>query len=325
MSQNGKINFFSSRLFKIINRKEANYISMLTFKSVQLEDRSTINLYLDTQNYRASDLCFTNLYTWGRKFNTEYAVENGWLIIRFRDNNNRNSYLKPIGKGNLKEGIDLIMSDHNSFDSVFQIRGLTNEMIEEVEEALPNVFEYKLNRSVSDYIYTSEKLINLKGKKLQSKRNHINRFMRENDWKYVSLKGRPDLVNECKEMLHEWIEINTRAKDDSLDFDDFATTLMLENFDYLELQGGLICVNSEIQAFTIGEKLTEDTFIVHVEKAFTELHGAYTIINQQFVENEASHYTYINREEDMGIENLRKAKMSYQPDILLEKYVARLK
>ncbi|MEA4980763.1 MAG: phosphatidylglycerol lysyltransferase domain-containing protein [Petrimonas sp.] len=84
-------------------------------------------------------------------------------------------------------------------------------------------------------------------------------------------------------------------------------------------------MNSEIAAFTIGEPLTRDTFIVHVEKAFTTIHGAYTIINQQFIENEAAGFTYVNREEDMGIENLRHAKLSYQPDILLEKYNARLK
>ena len=126
-------------------------------------------------------------------------------------------------------------------------------------------------------------------------------------------------------MLHEWMDVNGEDKDSSLEYDDLAATLMLENFDYLNLKGGLICVDGNIAAFTIGEELTEDTFIVHVEKAFTDIHGAYTIINQQFIENDASEYKYINREEDMGIENLRKAKLSYHPDILLEKYVARFK
>ena len=100
---------------------------------------------------------------------------------------------------------------------------------------------------------------------------------------------------------------------------------MLDNFEYLNLRGGLICVNNEIVAFAIGEPLTTDTMVVHVEKAFAEVHGAYTIINQQFAEHETAGYTYVNREEDMGIENLRKAKLSYQPDIILEKYNARLK
>ncbi|MDD3909558.1 MAG: phosphatidylglycerol lysyltransferase domain-containing protein [Proteiniphilum sp.] len=298
---------------------------MLTFKTIELKDRDIINSYLKKQNYRASDLCFTNLFTWGKKFNTQFAVSNNLLFIRFRDNNNRNSYLKPVGLGDIKEGIEMIIDDHKQFDSVFQIRGVTKEMISEIEEAMPGRFEYNLNRSVSDYIYTTEKLIHLKGKKLQSKRNHINRFKRENEWQYKSLTGNSALVEECKSMLDKWMKINGEEKDPSLVYDDYATTQMLYNFEYLNLMGGLICVNSEIVAFSIGEKLTQDTVVVHVEKAFTTTHGAYNIINQQFVENEASEFTYVNREEDMGIDNLRQAKLSYQPDIILEKYNARFK
>ena len=124
-------------------------------------------------------------------------------------------------------------------------------------------------------------------------------------------------------MLDKWMEVNKEEKDPSLAYDDYATTLMLDNFEYFNLKGGLICINNEIAAFTIGEPLTKDTVVVHVEKAFTTIHGAYTIINQQFVENEVSEFLYVNREEDMGIENLRQAKLSYHPDILLEKYNAR--
>lgn len=298
---------------------------MLDFKRVGLEDKDIIDSFLQNQNYRASDLCFTNLYTWGAKFNTEFAVANDWLFIRFRDNNNRNSYLKPIGTGNIKDGIELVMKDHQEFDNVFQLRGITNEMIDEIESAMPNVFEFSLNRSVSDYIYTADKLSSLAGKKLQSKRNHINRFKRENNWEYHSMHGESDFVRECKGLLKIWMSNNGDENEDADGFDVQAVNLMLDNFDYLGLKGGLICVDGNIAAFTIGEQLTKDTFVVHVEKARTDIHGAYTIINQQFVENEMSEFTYVNREEDLGIENLRKAKMSYHPDILLEKSVARLK
>lgn len=298
---------------------------MLNFKRVSLEDKEIIDSFLQHHNYRASDLCFTNLFTWGAKFNTEFAVANDWLFIRFRDNNNRNSYLRPIGKGCIKEGISIILEDHRQFDNVFQIRGLTNEMIEEIETELPNMFEFNLNRSVSDYIYTSERLINLGGKKLQSKRNHINRFKRENNWEYHSLNGENEFVRECKGLLKVWMKVNGDEAEEQDGFDVQAVNLMLDNFDYLGLKGGLICVDGDIAAFTIGEPLTEDTFVVHVEKARTDIHGAYTIVNQQFVENEMAGFTYVNREEDLGIENLRKAKMSYYPDILLEKSVARLK
>src|SRR5690554_2105988 len=172
---------------------------MLTFRSLELEDKDIINSYLINQNYRASDLCFTNLYAWGKKFDTQFATDNDWLFIRFKDNSGRVSYLKPIGVGDIKKGIEIIIEDHKQFDSVFQIRGITQEMIDEIEKAMPETFNYKLNRSVSDYIYTSEKLIDLKGKKLQSKRNHINRFKRENKWQYKTLTGNPELVKERSE------------------------------------------------------------------------------------------------------------------------------
>ena len=118
----------------------------------------------------------------------------------------------------------------------------------------------------------------------------IYRFKRENKWQYKTLTGNPELVKECKGMLDKWMEINTADRDPSLAYDDFATTIMLENFEFLNLKGGLICVNNEIAAFSIGEILTKDTVVVHVEKAFTSIHGAYTIMNQQFVLNEAADF-----------------------------------
>lgn len=299
---------------------------MLDFRKIELSDKERIDAYLQHQNYRASDYSFANLYCWSNRFDTQFATTDEWLFIRFKDNNGRNSYLKPIGNGDLAQAIQLIQDDHRLVaQTPFQLRGLTHDMIAEIEAAMPNTFDYKLNRSVSDYIYTSEKLINLKGKKLQSKRNHINRFKRENDWVYQSLHNNPQLVRQCYDMLEEWMRINMEEKDASLVYEDDATTLMLKHFEALQLRGGAVFANGELVAFTLGERLTADTFVVHVEKAFTDTHGAYTIINQQFVENELSAFTYINREEDMGLDNLRQAKLSYQPDILLEKHVARLK
>ena len=297
---------------------------MIIFKNLELADRDSINSKLQSQNYRASDLCFTNLFAWGKKFNTQFAVTDEWLFIRFKDNDGRNSYLKPIGTGDIKKGVEILLEDHKQFDSIFQIRGITKEMINELEVAFPNTFDFQLNRSVSDYIYTTEKLRDLRGKKLQSKRNHINRFKREHEWQYKSLTNNPELVAECKSMLDKWMEISLED-DPSLMYDNFATTIMLENFEYLNLRGGVICVGNEMLAFSIGEPLTKDTIVVHVEKAFASVNGAYAIINQQFAIHETEGYTYINREEDMGVENLRRAKLSYQPDILLEKYNARFK
>ena len=118
-------------------------------------------------------------------------------------------------------------------------------------------------------------------------------------------------------MMDEW-ENEKEDKNRSLGYDYIATKLMLEHFDELQLRGGAIKVNGKIIAFTIGERLTNDTFVVHVEKAFADINGSYTIINREFIKHEASEFKYINREEDMGLDSLRQAKLSYQPEILLE-------
>lgn len=297
---------------------------MLSFKKVELVDKPLIQPFLEQQNYRASEFCFTNLCCWGIKFQTEFTRYKDWLLIRFNDNENRISYLKPLGKGNLKKAIEILIDDSFHFDTPFQLRAITPQMWEEIDAAMPGAFFKIPDRKLFDYIYTSDKLIHLRGKKLQSKRNYVNRFRKENNWVYQSLTGNPDLVRECKQMLQRWMEEKGEDKDPLLMFDNYATCMMLDNFEYLELRGGVICRNGEMIAFSIGSKLTNDTFDVHVEKAISDaVPGAYAIINQQFIEHEAYAFTYINREEDMGLESLRKAKLAYQPDILLEKNILR--
>ncbi len=299
---------------------------MLSFKKVELSDKPLIKPFLDQQNYRASEFCFTNLCCWGIKYQTEFSIYDDWLLIRFKDDENNTSYLKPLGKGDLKKAITTLIDDSSQFDTPFQLRSVTPQMWNEIEMAMPGAFRKTPDRKSFDYIYTSDKLIHLKGRKLQSKRNYVNRFKKKYDWSYKSLTGRPDLAKECKQMLEKWMEEKGEDKDLSLRFDHYVTRMMLDNFEYLELRGGVICIEGQMIAFSVGSKLTEDTLDVHVEKAMSDdVPEAYAAINQQFVEHEASEFTYINREEDVGLKSLRKAKLSYRPDILLEKYFLRLK
>jgi hypothetical protein len=291
---------------------------MINFKQITLSDKKEIDAVFAGNEYRACDFCFTNLYAWNAKFKTVYVVMHWTIFLRFQDSDGQTYYMMPIGKMPLIEAFNLIMEDARENKIPFQMKGISLNMWEKIQTNIPGKFRYLPDRNNDEYLYLSEKLINLSGKKLQSKRNHINRFKADNsNWEYFPLTSKKEL-DECIYMLDEWEEVNISKADFSQRYDYIATKIMLENFDYLQLSGGAIRVNGKIVAFTIGEPLTADSFVVHVEKAFGEMNGAYTIINQQFVEHEASGFEYINREEDMGIENLRKAKMSYYPDILLE-------
>ena len=291
---------------------------MINFKQVELSDKKDIDSCLSSNTYRACDFCFTNLYAWNAKFKTLFAIKNKTLFLRFNEMDGNTYYMMPIGHMPLKDAFDLIIKDAEENKFPFQMKGISLRMWEAIEKEMPGRFRYIHDRNNDEYIYLSEKLIKLSGKKLQSKRNHINRFKADNpDWQYFPLTEKEQL-DECVRMLDEWEESVESRVDKSPRYDYIATRLMLEHFDYLGLRGGAIRVNGKIVAFTLGEPLTADSFVVHVEKAFGDMNGAYTIINQQFIEHEASEFTYINREEDMGVENLRKAKMSYYPDILLE-------
>ncbi|MBD8348928.1 DUF2156 domain-containing protein [Dysgonomonas sp. HGC4] len=290
---------------------------MIHFKQIELSDKPQIDACLDGNTFRACDFSFTNMFAWNAKFKTLYDIQHKTLFLKFLETDGKIYYMMPIGPMPINEAIQMLQADAKASNIPFQMKGITVEMWEMINKKMPNQFQHVHERNNDEYIYLSSKLISLSGKKLQSKRNHINRFKLDNpDWQYFPITSKKEL-NECAAMLDEWENIK-EDKNRSLQYDYIATRLMLEHFDYLQLTGGAIRVNGKIIAFTIGEKLTEDTFVVHVEKAFGEIHGAYTIINQQFIEHEASKFKYINREEDMGLESLRKAKLSYQPDILLE-------
>jgi len=298
---------------------------MIDFKTIQLLDREIINSFLENYQHQGCDFCFTNLFAWQPKYKTSFTIIQNTLFIRFLDSELNNlCYQIPIGKMNLKHSLQMIIDDAKENNINLIIKNITKEMWAEINEVMPNTFQYQNDRDNADYIYLSQRLINLTGRKLQSKRNHINHFKIENpNWKYYPLSTIED-IEDCSKMLDNWEDMNIHKAQQSLRYDYIATKAMLDNFHSLQLKGGAIRVNDKIIAFAIGEPLTADTFVVHVEKAVNGYNGAYTIINQQFAEHEASKFLYINREEDMGFEYLRKAKMSYHPDLLLEKMVLTL-
>jgi hypothetical protein len=294
---------------------------MINFKQITLSDKKAIDTCFEGNTYRACDFCFANLYSWNAKFKTVFAIIHRTIFLRFQESDGQLYYMMPIGKMPVGDAFGLMMDDARENRIPFQMKGISNKMWEIIQLEMPERFRRLPDRNNDEYIYFSEKLIKLSGKKLQSKRNHINRFKADNpDWVYFPLTSKAEL-DECMVMLDEWEDVNAMKIDFTQQYDYMATKIMLENFDYLQLRGGAIRVNGKIVAFTIGEPLTADSFVVHVEKAFGEMNGAYTMINQQFVEHEASEFTYINREEDMGMDNLRKAKMSYYPDIQLEESI----
>ena len=201
----------------------------------------------------------------------------------------------------------------------FQMYNVTPEYFAQLEEWYPGRFQIEYVRDDADYVYESEKLATLSGKKLHGKRNHINKFKStyEDRWSYEKMTK--DNVEDCFQMALKWRNENG-CEDDPEKRGEICVTLnSLRLLEELGLTGGVLRIDGDVVAFTIGEPICEDTFVVHIEKAYADVQGAYPMINQQFVEHECRDYQYVNREEDTGAEGLRKAKLSYRPVFLVEK------
>lgn len=232
-------------------------------------------------------------------------------------------YMIPIGEGDLKGAVEALIQDSEERGHRFQM-GLNADNLDRLLAVFPDRFEIIEQRDYSDYIYTSQSLATLAGKKLHSKRNFVNRFLQENpDWSYEPITA--ENRAECLKMNEEWCAINGCHRDPELLKEACYVKRVFQYFDELGMIGGLIRAGGRIVAYSFGEPISRNTFVVHVEKAFSDVTGAYPMINQQFVQHNCMEYEFVNREEDTGDEGLRKAKLSYKPVRLLTSYLAKCK
>lgn len=301
---------------------------MISFRDIDYADRELIQSFTLGAECRNCDYNFLNLMSWRFLYDTQFAVHRGILVFRFRFDG-KIAYLPPLCPPpyNAEEHreqyaavlLDMV-ADSEAQGQKFLMMGVCQGMVARLQDALPGKFEVSTDRSFTDYIYDRESLATLAGKKLQSKRNHANRFERQYpDYEYRELT--PELARECWRLEEEWAakhaDMNAR-----LDADDEQHSMrrVFKHWDELGAVGGAIFVDGKVVAFTYGGPINYDTFNVCVEKADTSYDGAYAIINREFVRRIPEKYIYINREEDLGLEGLRRAKLSYQPKVLLDKY-----
>lgn len=201
----------------------------------------------------------------------------------------------------------------------FRVYGVTKEAAEELRKT--GRYNIEEMRDLYDYLYSAEDIITLKGKRFHSKRNHISKFKELYNYEFKPMQSSD--ISECIEMEMEWAK---KHGDEGTVYDEkSAIKNAIYNMEKLELSGGVIRVDNRLAAFTIGQATGSGMGIVHFEKADTDYAGIYTALNQMYAEYAFSEMETINRQEDMGLENLRKAKQSYHPIKLVEKYKVTLK
>lgn len=288
---------------------------MIAFRDITIQDKDTITAYTMNSCRRNCDLSFSNLCSWRFLYHTKFAIINNFLVFKFWAGDEL-AYMMPVGEGNLEEVLNELIEDARQEGEPFCMLGVCSCMREDLEAIMPGQFGFTVDRDYADYIYLRSDLATLKGKKFQSKRNHINKFRNTYpDYEYSPITK--DRIQECLELEAKWCKANDCDQQEGTGNERRALIYALNHFEELGLTGGILHVNGQIVAFTFGMPINKETFGVHVEKADTSIDGAYAMINYEFANHIPEQYIYINREEDLGIEGLRKAKLSYHPETIL--------
>jgi len=295
---------------------------MFNFRDIALGDKELVDGYLTKSNFMGSEYSFATLFMWRRTYRTKISEYGGYLIV-LRELQNVNHFIYPAGSGDLRMAIKAIIADTNSYNRNYRITSITKTGVNVLNNMFPDKFEFIPNREEFDYIYDTQSLINLPGKNYHSKRNHINKF--------IALYGKINYeditdhnIAECKTAYEKWLE----GKSNDISGLKSEYDVMTDCFKYykeLGLCGGLIRAKDKVCSFSFGSRINTDTFGIHVEKSLVGCQSGYAVINREFAARHATKYKYINREDDLGLSGLRKAKLSYKPVFLLEKYTAALK
>ena len=299
---------------------------MDTFKRPELSDRQWVVDLLAKEGSRACEHNFTSIYLWSTAYPQKIARVGDRLLVEMLGGPGL-SHLFPMGAGPLAPALDAAKADAESHGAPFTLICLTAEQKAQLEAEFPGRFVFQEDRDGFDYIYTIDKLADLSGKKLHAKRNHISRFCDQfPDWMFEPIG--PDNIADCLDMEEKWYaeQVADDRADANLGHEKDAVETALGHMDELGVSGGLIRAEGRVLAFSMGSMTTADCYNVHFEKAYGEIQGAYAVINREmarWVRSTHPEVAYFNREDDMGLEGLRKAKLSYYPDILLEKFSAR--
>ncbi|MDF2882537.1 MAG: hypothetical protein K0R54_3094 [Clostridiaceae bacterium] len=292
---------------------------MIKFEKLQLSDKSLFEKFLKPYSFKTSEYSFTNLFIWREACSTEYVLIDNSLIIKKKDFNNKEHFMQPIGytKDNLEGIISSLQEYRMEHDMMYLFKDAEEDFIDNIK-SLENIdLHITEDRDNFDYIYSSEKLINLSGKILHKKKNHYNYFVK--NYKYETSPLTMELVPECIEASKRWCKIK-HCKGYLL-YELKAIEEILRNSSKLDFEGMVVLVNDVIEGFTIGEKISDDMAIIHIEKANPEINGLYNFINRTFIQNYYSEVPLINREQDLGLDGLRQAKESYLPVKLEKKFI----
>lgn len=294
---------------------------MLNFSKISKSQINTFKKYYNYSNALGCDLNLVNAYLWRDEFNIKFAVYDDTLIkAYFNDDGSIWGYCMPSGK-NVKGALEEIFADSYERGRKPLLLMLTNGQRAVLETMYPSKFSFVRSPENQDYIYLSEDLATLAGKKFHAKRNHISKFYRTySNTRFEVIHG--SNIKDALTVVHGWCNENGIYEADN--YEVRAINEAFENMESFNMSGAVLYVEDKPVAMTLGSEISQNVYDVNFEKALREYDGVYAVINNEFAKT-LTKYKYINREEDMGLEGLRKAKLSYNPVIVLDRYNAQLK
>ena len=299
----------------------------MIFRDIDMESRELLNPYFDLVDYEACEYCFNTLYMWQHLYKTGYYIGDGFAVIVAEYEGNTFSILPLAKKEDMPRVIKFVIDYFEKEQKKIYFRGITKEVVDYLKENYPDKFDYTEERDLFDYVYDGDSMRELKGRKNVKKRNHINYFLKEYEGRFEYRLLDENDFDACLKLVEEWTsnkEENGQV-DEEMEEELIGIKKLFNSFpvikDKLKIAG--IFIDGKLEAFTMGEYLNPNMALIHIEKATPSIRGLYPYINQQFLVNEFSDVEFVNREEDLGIEGLRKAKLSYHPVKFVEKYTVR--
>jgi len=286
------------------------------FKALEVDHKGVFKEYLEQDPPEISEFTFTNLFMWRHRYHPLWCIWGGCLLVILQPEEETPFGFQPVGAGDKAQALNDLTDALYHWTAEPRICRVS-ERFKDIHVD-PLCYDVVPDRNNSDYVYRAEDLIRLPGKKYHRKKNHVNRFLKQNEFFYREMDM--ELVECFLDMQEAWCQMKACMENPDLLSEDFAVREALIWFEDLGYRGGAIQIHDRIEAFALGEILSPETAVIHVEKANPEFPGLYGVINQLFCKHAFSDMTYINREQDLGIEGLRKAKKSYHPHHMVNKY-----
>ena len=293
----------------------------MEFHSPTLEDRHWVTETFSAKKANHCEYSFGNIFMWSDIYENQILCDDDIFVSV--DLTDEPAFCYPVGYGDKKAVIGRIIEYTKKLGEPLLFYGLSEDDKTELESFFPDEFDFEENRDFFDYLYRTEELATLAGRKYHSKRNHISYFENTFDWKYEPINE--SNIEQCKLLNDHWEKLNREKNPEEISEEHIAIKKALNNYFDLGFEGGVLTIQGDIVAFTFGESLSDNTFCTHVEKAYTDIRGAYQMINRELARQLLGKYEYINREDDTGSEGLRAAKLSYHPCRLVEKFTAKYK